>query len=378
MPDSTEATSAATNADANKSTESSNLDAGAAAALLFANAGKQAAKSQPPATEQVAQEPKASAPAPEETQNDTVAETEKSDSAETQTEETEAAEKETADPATEESDDEVLSNRTPLDEKTKQRIQKRIDKEVGKRKALEGRLTELENILREKEAQVQQAPQAAIVAPSNLPPNIASINDLAGVEKSRREAKEAMRWAKKQLDAEADGEQLPEGWNRKLLKRVVEDTEMALEDYLPQREQFIRAQQQISQAAVKEFPFLTDRSAPEYQMAQAAKRANPWLQGLPNADWIVGVQILGLKALEERKAAAAKPKAEPAKPKVTPKPSSDQTAVSASGSSSRTASTTIARQGLEAERARFDAKGGITANEAAAFLLQKEQIRNSR
>lgn len=377
MPDSTEASSAATNADANKSSESSNLDAGAAAARLFANAGKPAAKSQPPATEQVAQEPKAPAPAPEETQNNTVAETEESVPAETQTEEPEAADKDTADPDAENSEDEVLSNRTTLDEKTKQRIQKRIDKEVGKRKALEGRLSELENLLREKEAQVQQPP-VQVIQPSNLPPNIAALNDLAGIEKSRKEAKEAMRWAKKQLDADADGEPLPEGWNRKLLKQVIEDTELALEDHLPQREQFLRTQQQISQAAAKEFPFLTDRSAPEYQMAQAAKRANPWLQGLPNADWIVGVQILGLKALEERKAAANKPKPEPAKPKVTPKPSSDQIAVSASGSTPRVAQATVAKQNLEAERAKFDAKGGITANEAAAFLLQKENIRNSR
>jgi hypothetical protein len=350
---------------------------GQAAAKLFAQAMDKAKAEPVKATEEIA--PETSPEEPEQTP-EPVAEPE-AGSAETPNEETEVAEETTADQGTEESEDEVLSNRTPLDEKTKQRIQKRIDKEVGKRKQLEGRLNELESLLREKETQQSQTPVQPIPVQGDLPPNIAAINDLSGVEKLRKEAKDAVRWAEAQLDAEAEGDSLPEGWDRKKLKEAVRNAKVALEDHIPQRESFIKQRQQLQAQAHKEFPFLTDRTSPDYQAAQAAFRSNPWLHNLPNADFIVAVQIEGLKALNARKAGEAekaKAKTAPVKPKVTVKPSSDQTAVSSTGGATRVSSATTQKAAVASEKAKFEAKGHVTAQEAAAILLRNETNRNSR
>lgn len=377
MPDlPAEATSTASQTVDAKSNESDGLTLGQAAAKLFAQSQSKAKAEAQKATEKTA--PETSQEEPEQTQ-ETVAEPE-AGSAEKPTEESEAADQTTADQETEETEDDVLSNRTPLDEKTKQRIQKRIDKEVGKRKQLEGRLNELESLLREKETQ-QAQPPVTVVAPSDLPPNIAAINDLAGVEKLRKDAKDASRWAEAQLDAEADGETLPEGWDRKKLKEVMRNAKVALEDHIPQRETFIKQRQQLQAQAHKKFPFLTDRTSPDYQAAQAAFRSNPWLHHLPNADFIVGVQIKGLKALAAEEAAEAekaKAKAAPAKPKVPVKASSDETAVSSTGATARVATATAQKQAVASERAKIEAKGHVTAQEAAAILLRNEQNRNSR
>lgn len=378
-PDIAEAPSTAStnNVDA-KSNESDGLSLGQAAAKLFAQSqSREKAKTEKAAE---ATTPETSPEEPEQTP-EPAAESE-AETAEKPNEEAEVAEETTADQDSEESED-VLSNRSTLDEKTKQRIQKRIDKEVGKRKALETRLKEVESILQEKDAQPQTP--ATVIAASDLPPNIAAISDLNGVEKLRKEAKDAVRWAETMLDAEADGE-LPtevanQGWDKKKLKEAIRNAKVALEDHIPQRENFLRQRQQFQAAARKEFPYLTDRSSPDYVAIQNAYRNIPWLNQAANGDYLAALMLEGNKALAARKQAEAdkaKAKTAPAKPKVAVKPSSDQTAVSSTGSTSRVSTTTAQKANVSAERAKIEAKGHVTAQEAAALLLHSDKLRNSR
>jgi hypothetical protein len=382
MPTEPEATSAAPIADAQ--VESGNLTGGQAAASLFAKATKVAVAPKPNATEEKTQEaPAAEADAPE-TQESTVADSE-AESAEKPTEEAEPAEETTAEPETEESEDEVLSHRSQLDAKTKEKIQKRIGKEVAKTKAekaraeaAEARAAELDALLREKEAAKPDAPAPQIL-PSDLPPHIAAITDLNGIQKTSKEAREAIRWAEAMLDAEAEGDALPEGWDRKKLKETIRNAKVSLEEYIPQRADFIKERQRFQQIAHQKFSFLRDRNDPDYARAQSALKAKPWFNSLPDGDLLLGFMIKGLKTLEAEDAEAkAKAKAPAAKPKVIVKPSSDQTAVSSTGTSVRTPVATAQRQALAAEKAKIDAKGGLTAQEAAAFLTRSAQSRNSR
>jgi hypothetical protein len=134
------------------------------------------------------------------------------------------------------------------------------------------------------------------------------------------------------------------------------------------------------------FPFLKDPNSEDYQAAIQAYRLNPWLQDLPNADFIVGVQVEGLKALQARRASVSKssksadaPAPKP-KPKITPtaKPAGDQTAVSSGTSSPRIPSASVARNALDAQREKLRQKGAVTAGEAAALLLRSDQLRTNR
>lgn len=371
----TETTEATSAAQADASTEPANLTLDQGAQRLFENIAKhQAAEEKKEKAPPVQQEEKAPDTAESETIPDSTEE-----SAETSTEEEAPAE--TAEAESEEESETDLSHRT-LDQKTKEKIQRRIDKEVAKRKALESRITELESNLQEKAAEVEKKP-VPVVDVTNQP--LANITDTSKLADLKRSAKEAIRWAEEQLDSEAilNGDSIKVGettYDRKALKDVMRHAKITLEDHIPVREQFLNQQAMARVAALKEFPFLADKSTPEYQMAQAARNANPWLASLPNADWIIAVQVEGIKAIEERKK-AAKAKAEaPTKPKVTPaKPSSDQTAVSTSGGApTRTPAATGSRQAIAAEKAKYDARGGISAGDAAEYLKRLGQLRNSR
>jgi hypothetical protein len=54
------------------------------------------------------------------------------------------------------------------------------------------------------------------------------------------------------------------------------------------------------------FPFLADKSSPEYQLAQQVRREVPFIATLPNADYIAGALVRGLRAIEADRQAATK------------------------------------------------------------------------
>ena len=101
----------------------------------------------------------------------------------------------------------------------------------------------------------------------------------------------------------------------------------------------------------------------------------PWMRNLPNADWIIGVQIEGLKAIEAKQ--KAKPEAKP-KQAMSTKPPASQAVVSSAGGDVRTPSAAKAANQIEAMRMQLSKKGGVTANEAAAFLLAREKAKLNR
>ncbi len=367
-PVSAEATSpASSNGDA----QSSNLSSDQAAAQLFASSQRQVAAPSPAAEEIAPETEEVTETTPESAAVEPEAET-----VETSTEETDEAEE--AAPEPEEEENEALSQKT-LDEraKAKAEIQKRINKAVAKEKEALRRAEAAERRIQELET-AQTTPPAPLAPASDLPPEVAKLNDLASINAYRQQAIQAKRFAERALEAEADGDPLPEGFDRKQLREIKQNAMMTLEDFLPQREGFVKAKVQATQAAHKEFPFLTDKSAPEYAMVQEARRSTPWLQNLPNAEYIIGLQVLGYKAHQAQKAEAAKPAAPAPKPKIVAKPSSDQTAVSSTGTSARVLPATANRQKQDAEDKKFSDRGGVTASEAAAFLLRKSQNRNAR
>lgn len=255
------------------------------------------------------------------------------------------------------------------------KIDKRIGKEVAKRKALEAQLNELklEVAKSQVQQQTQQPPTPLVPLPQGAPP-LANIEDVNGLVQLQQQAKEAKRFAEEQLDRD-DFEPIRVGENlldKTALKTIIRNANKTLEDDIPARYSFLQARNQAQQQAFERFPFLKDKSAPEYVMAQQAYLTMPWLKNLPNSDWIIGVQIEGLKALEQReKAKTAKAPVKPA-PAVSTKPPSSQTVVSTPGAESRSASLQREKNTLEVYRQQLSKKGGVTAAEAAQFLLARE------
>lgn len=258
------------------------------------------------------------------------------------------------------------------------KIDKRIGKEVAKRKALEAQLNELKLEVAKQQVQQPTATPPIVPLPQGTVPlaHLESVQDLVQLQ---NQAKEAKRFAEEQLDRD-DFEPVQVGDNvldKRALKTIIRNANKTLEDDIPARYQFLQAKNQAQQIAFEKFPFLKDKSAPEYVMAQQAYLQMPWLRNLPNSDWIIGVQIAGIKALEaQEKSKTAKAPAKPV-PAVSTKPPSSQTVVSSGSGDTRTTGVRE-KNTLEAYRQQMSKKGGVTAQEAAQFLLARELAKKTR
>ena len=344
-----------TNSDAPKK---SNLSVAQAAARLL-NMESEKAQAAAAQAEQIEQ-----AEIPTESTSE-VSETAQAESAEVESPEAQAEEQPTEDVPSQDISDDL-----------KKKIDKRIGKEVAKRKALEAQLNELKLQMQSAQQQQPQTTPSVVPLPQGAPPlaQIESPSDLAALQ---QQAKDAKRFAQEQLDRD-DFEPVRVGdtvLDRRALKTIIRNAEKTLEDEIPQRAQFLQQRQQAQQIAFEKFPFLKDKSSPEYVQAQQAYMQMPWLKNLPNSDWIIGVQIEGLKALQAKDKKAGKP-AKPSTPFST-KPPSGQSVVSSSGDA-RTPSGQRAAQTLEAMRQQMSKSGGVSANQAAQFLLARELAKQNR
>ncbi len=254
-----------------------------------------------------------------------------------------------------------------LDPKTKEKIQKRIDKEVGKRKAIEGHVAQLQKELADlKAAQPATPPQptpAPIVPTAASDAPLPEVKNPADLVAYRKQTVEYNRVATDLIDRDdidwTNGIKVP-GWGDKdgngkdivytkeQVRNIRNNTRLHLDEKIPdqqawfqQTSHFERARQEATARAHQDFPYLKDKNTQEYAAAQKAYEQMPWLRNAPNAEYIIGVQIEGLKAMEAKRKAAATPPAAPApKPApvvVKPKPPSDQAQVSTASATVRSA-----------------------------------------
>lgn len=268
-----------------------------------------------------------------------------------------------------------------LDPKLQKKIDRRIGKEVAKRKELERRLNELQGQLLERQSQPAGAKEETpiVALPGGVMP-LANINEVQGLVQLQQQAKEAVRWAEAQLDAETPEVQI-EGhtYTRADLKGIIRNAKVTLEDHIPARYQFLTAKQQSQQAAYERYPFLKDRTSEEYVQAQTAYQQYPWLRNLPNADEIIGRQIMGAKYEVILAEEAKKKTAKTAAKAPPPKPTSDHASVSSADTSvGRVPAQTRSKQQLTALSEQVKAKGAVSGREYAELLAMRSQLRNSR
>jgi len=373
--------------------ESGNLSLSQAAAILFANEQKGSAKASEPTQATPAEEV---APSQE-----TAAGTAEQNAATPSTEEAAAPEAEA--PKAEGTDagaapkKEVLSKSDQEKEaRIQEKVQKRVNEEIAKRKEMEDRIANLEAAL--KQAQQPKAGDEK-PAPKGKGP-LADVSDLDTLATRARQAKEAKRWAQGHLNRGDIGEGVQLGdrlLSREDLINIVQEADITIDEQIPQREKFLLNRAESIKQAHGLFPFLNDPKSEDFKIAQQAFQANPWLHDLPNADFIVGVQVEGLKAIKMKQEIREKMRAEaasknikpsspapaakpglPAKPLPVAKPAGDQTAVSSNTSAARVPSQSVAKRALESDRQKLSTKGAVTASEAAALLQRSDQLRNTR
>lgn len=387
METTTEAASPALNGDGT----SDNLSIGQAAAMLFAKEQKAveatSVKDQAPVDKVVA--------------DTTEQSTETADKAPNPSEAAESTTEETSSEDTDAKKDVLSKEAQDKEARIQEKVQRRVNEEIAKRKGLEDRVAFLETALQE--ANKPKPATSEPEAPKGTMP-LSHINDLPSLEKYAKSAKETIRWAEQQLSRDDLGEGIQfedKLLTRKDLQRIVWDTKITLEDHIPEREKFLETKKEISEKAYEMFPFLRDPKDPDFQLAVQAYQSNPWLVDRPNADFIVGVQVEGLKALKLKQEVREKIRAERAAKLTSPsnaspsssatskpgaatkslpasKPAGDQAAVSSGTSTGRVPTQTVAKSALEATREKLRAKGAVTASEAAALLQRSEQLRTSR
>lgn len=391
---------------------SGNLTQASAAAGLFAKAAAaqaaaakaetQSDKPAPSVTEEIA---------PEKSEETTPAPVTEAPAASVEPEEEAEAEaaqpaaKEEAEPEEDSVPSQSISELTPeMEAILGRRVAKEVKKTKAMREAMEAKVAELEAKLAAKAETTLPEPAATEPTPPPVAPSIipgpqplGNYNDLASLGTLQQQAKSAVRWAEETLDT-------PKAWKTRVdvdpdtgdetsvrvtkngaetyteaqVKAIIRDAKITLEDHIPARAHFVNARQRAQQLAREEFPFLADKKSPEYQQAQQMLR-DPRLQAWPDAEYIVGMQIRGMKAIEADK--AAKKAAEAPKPKAKApaiKPSSDQSVVSSTSVVARIPAGTANKNALVAEQQKLKQKGGITTAEAIASLQNRERIRNSR
>jgi len=282
--------------------------------------------------------------------------------------------------ATETQTEEVLSPETKtLDPKLQEILDRKINKEVAKRYKLKA---EMEAKIAELEARITQSPtveekEVVVPVPENVP--LATINDMAALEQLKVQAKTEIRWAEQWLDEDIppEGIQTDRGVaTKKQLKELIRNARVVQEDLIPAREKFLNARDTSVKTAQEKFPFLKDPSHPGYQMAQAARRdpANAWLRSLPNGEYVLGVQIKGLLAMQEDE---AKADVKPSRPK--PKPTSGQAEIASDASMSRAPVGVLDKVAMAAERAKITGgKKSLGHKDFAALLLANQKFRNSQ
>jgi hypothetical protein len=273
--------------------------------------------------------------------------------------------------------DEALSHPTSQFTPEQQAIfNKRLGKEVAKRKAAEAELTRLKGLA----VQPQVPPPPPVVVTPTPEQPLANVTDGVQLQKVVEQTRDIRDLALEALDTpgvDVNGAQIGDKVYTQLqLKNIVRNATRSLEREVPARATFLAQRDQQSRAALQAFPALGQPGTPEHQMAQAIFRnpAYAYLHHRTDALHQVGLMIEGDKAIRAKMQAATKPATKPVVPARAPV---SQAAFGGANSPVRTAATNT-DAALAGEMKKLSGKGGVTGRDLARFLSQKDQLLQTR
>lgn len=281
--------------------------------------------------------------------------------AEEQSEESESSE-EVAVSAAEESDTDLSQTETPeaeaepaaeegdgdedgLSADVQASVDKRIGKEVRKRKeALEAKklaeeeLSELKAKLEQAEQRAQEAGEA-VMDPAPLPTEsnpFANLNTIEDVEKELMRAEQTLEWAEDNPDgAFLQTDEGEREFSAEDVREIKKKASRALRRQLPEQQAYLQARDTLEPQALEAYPWWKDKASSEFQSAMQLLRTMPELQRFPDFKFVVGDYLAGRELREKPPAAKAtkvvkKAPAQPTAPSAEPAPLDPAAARSAS------------------------------------------------
>ena len=289
---------------------------------------------------------------------------------------------EDSDTAPEDSDAEVLSQ---FPEKAQEKINKRIKALNDAKKAAEEKAAAAEKKAQELEAKLNEAPSPEAPAVATATPAstgnslVESVHDEAGLKKLEGDAQTALNWIQTNSDkiiraiaqesptVELDGKEYTLE-NIKTIQRVASET---LTLGIPARRNFLQQRQSSVEQAKKKFPEFFNRSAPEYQQAQAVLGQYPQLASLPNRELLLGYALRGLKAeMAEQEAAAKAKQAKPAEAAKKPPMMGDSGAAAPKPKTGSGQNAVLKREVEEARKA-FEESGSMESRKRLELARMK-------
>lgn len=244
-------------------------------------------------------------------------------------------------------------------------VQKRIDKEVAKTKALEAKLAEAEAKLAAPRDEPEA--QAPVIVPLDHPDDKTAVaKSEADLEKLTRDAQSALDFIESnelaiQKAALRDEDKVVIGGREFELNYLMDakrEAKRHLDRYIPARRQFLKANATATQEAQTILPAMFTRGTPEYLEFQSLKRQYPALAAVPDAERLWALAKRGQQALDAEKQASAKTTVKTAA-STAPKTAGDASTATAKPTASRTSATEKAKVKGELDKAmkRFESTG---------------------
>jgi len=243
---------------------------------------------------------------------------------ESETETVEAPPEETADTPTADDPEETSEDHGGLPPEIQEKIDRRIDKEVARRKAAVEAKEAAEAELAELRAKMAETPEpAAAVKPTAL----SDIHDPGKLSAEKQRAKEALtqakdllftleddpesveaalRAAKIELRDERGTEDFSRARMKKFLRGVEKKAEWTLTEAIPERADFLEKAERAAQQAQEWMPELKERNSARTKLAMQLLRNRPDIRNNPQWPMELMVGVLGLERFEEMKTNKAK------------------------------------------------------------------------
>tara|TARA_R100000458_G_scaffold48231_1_gene47193 strand:+ start:5486 stop:6544 length:1059 start_codon:yes stop_codon:yes gene_type:complete len=263
------------------------------------------------------EQPEPQPPAAEEEQSE---ESEPSEEASVSAEEetdTDLSQTETTDAEAEQAAEEDDGDEDRLTADVQASVDKRIGKEVRKRKealeakeAAETEAAELKRKLEEAEMRAKEAGDAAEFVPQPTEANpFANLNTLEEVQQEMMRAEQTMEWAEDNPDgAVIETKEGEREFTADEVREIKKKASRALRRQLPEQQGFIQTRDHLEPKVLEAFPWWKDKASNEFQSAMQLLRQMPELAKFPDYKFVVGDYLAGREMRENppKKQAAAK------------------------------------------------------------------------
>jgi len=176
-------------------------------------------------------------------------------------------------------------------------VDKRIGKEVAKRKDLEGKLQAAEARLASLETkQTDGGTKFKGILGKDL--TVLTESELVGYEADIRELR---RWARRHIETGYTNEKDGISFSAEEIADRMETIEEVLEERIPKARGQAAKRKEADERAQKAFPALFDAESPDHETAEALLKAVPELRRIPEYRMLIGHMIAGAKALRTKK-----------------------------------------------------------------------------